>query len=222
MSEAFVQANSTSSASTASQSTTFSLNVTSGNLLLVAVAVQYSPTVTVSDNLNGSYSLVGTYGNFSTLYTSLWLYSGTAGGSCTTAVIPSSSSHAVTVIVAEYSGIAITSPVRATSSNSGSTSSASTGTVASASGDLVIAVCGIQPNTGATSATVASPFTLRRSSSSSVSLAGLFLADHTNVTGSASATFTLNSTGFWATNAGAFVPPPAGQPFFQWLPRYGG
>lgn len=135
---AYGQTQASASACTAA----FGSNVTAGNAIIVAVeSYDASNTVTLTDNLGNTYVQIGSYLNQFGAGTrlSLWYAKNITGGACTVSATPASSGFLL-VVAAEYSGIGTGTPLDGNSSNVGTATSATTGTIAvSGSNELVIA-----------------------------------------------------------------------------------
>lgn len=200
--------------STGARSLATSGAVTAGNLLVVCVAT-YGVTVTVAmaDDVNGSYTQAGTYAsNNPNEKVSIWYFPNAGAGITTVTVTPTIGVGAayVDIAIQEYSGCPTTSPLNSTNSSTGTSTTPTTGTVTASSGELII---GIYSQGGGTlsSATVASPFTVREQNLNGSTLEGFGTADDTNASGSEGATWTLSASVNWQALGASFktATPPA-------------
>jgi hypothetical protein len=235
MGAAFVQkAVQQTGTSAAAQSKAFPGNVTAGDLLVVVVATFGTGiTVTVSDNLNGSYTQGDTYVVNVTCRLSLWFFPNSAGGACTVTVTPSGSCQ-ISMALHEYSGLALSSVLNSTITNTGGvTTTPTTGTCTAAANELVVGAVANDTAVEATQ-TVNSPFTIRNLADGSVADA-LATADDVAAAGSEGATFNWSAGAAFCGIAASFKlptavapssviqeqhqgPPMRGSPWLQQLP----
>jgi len=116
--------------SAAQRSLAYSSNVAAGNLLVVAISTfGTSITMTVVDTQGNTYAQAGSYGINGSNRVSFWYAVAGSSGANTVQVTPSAAAF-MGLGVLEYSGAPASSPLDATSTNSGSTLAVSTGTVA--------------------------------------------------------------------------------------------
>jgi hypothetical protein len=203
----FVQSRSARTANTtAATALAFNSNVTVGNFLVVIVSTWSASTitVTVSDNLNGSWTQEVSYFSNGNLRCSMWTFHRTAAGACTVTVTPNLSAI-VSLSIAEYSippGSVIA--IHNSSNATGSSLTPATGAVTASVGDFTVAGYN-SAATGATTFSVASPFTLREGVTATATLEGVGLADDVGPTANETATFTLNSSGSWVGIIASFT-----------------
>lgn len=214
--------------SSSSRTLSFASNVTSGNFLALCI-YSTGTGVSVSDNLNGTWTPAGSDAVNGSIRCGIWYFSGTVGGACTVTV-SYPAARAVTLAIFEYSAPGSLS-LRATSTNTGSSVTPSTGTVTASVGDLVLAAC-TQGQSSLTTLTVAGSFTMEETQLTSTGTIGA--ADDTNAAGSEGATFTSNRNLPWSAIAASFTvasaliphfapeintgPPLRGSPWLQRLP----
>jgi hypothetical protein len=223
-------------ASPSPQTLAFSQAVTPGNLLEVTVGsfAGSATSFTVSDSINGTYSVAiqtGGSGN----QVGKYYIPNTAGGTPTVTVTPNQNT-ALSIAVAEYSGVNQTAPVTNTTAAFGTTSTPGSGTVTIANpGDLVTAAYA-QGTRAVTGSTVSSPFTNRAALLNGAAEAGLGTADDTNALVNEGATFNSQQIVVWIGCAASYAasvvvpqipqyapeivhgPPMRGAPFAQLLP----
>jgi hypothetical protein len=224
MTIALVQSTSQATAqSAAQQSLAYGAGTTGGNLL-VAIIATYNPSITVSvtDSESQTWTQLGTYSVDGNNSISIWYVLSAGGGACTVKVTPSASAY-VTLAINEYSGGPFS--VGAATTNSGFSATPASGTIASPSSALAVAgYC--QGSVSLSSASVASPFTLRQSVLNGTTTLGIGTADDTATTGNVASTFTVNTSVQWASIGGYFtvaaaavIEPP--QPEIAHGPPYG-
>jgi hypothetical protein len=154
----FIQSNGTSSSKTLS----FTKAVSAGDLLVAGITTNdggTDPVNSVSDNLNGAWTKLASvaYGNG---HVELYYLANSKAGNITVTV-----NAAEAVTIAEYSGVATTSPVDQSATKagvvSGSSTTAGPTTSTAAANELVIGISG-QTNVGS-GYTAGTGFTLRAS-----------------------------------------------------------
>jgi len=182
-----------------SASFSFGSNVTSGNLIIVhIITASTTGAVTVSDTRSNSYTqiqstLVGGYGAISSFYCIA-----NATGSCTVTFARSGGFSSPAVQGTEWSGQAASSPLDASATNTGSSTSPNCSVTATGAADLIYAMCipagstTIQPDTGWTRSSGATPTNYS-------SIYGIETAS-----GSFTPQFVQSFTGGWGVIAAAF------------------
>lgn len=135
-----VQACKAATTGATSVSPVFASNVTTGNMILVAVTAFSNATIAVTDTLSNTYTQIGTYKSLAGgYYLSLWMKANTAGGACTITVTGASSNY-FTVAAMEYDNTPA-SPLDSSATNTGSSTTLTTGSVTvSGSNELIIGV----------------------------------------------------------------------------------
>lgn len=170
----------------------FSANVSAGDFLILFVAVANTTgsayPVTVSDNVNGAWTDATNANCFASFasQTNIFYFSN-AGAGATTVTITPSPAASLYYVMAEYSGVATSSPfdVLPTCDTHGSTSYPTPSITTTNANDGIIAATAVYGNPG--TVTVGSPFTLRVNTSGENVLAD----DIVTSTGTYQATFTL-------------------------------
>lgn len=205
--------------STSARTIVYGGNLTPGSLLEVTVSTfNMDITVTVSDDSNGSYTDSGAgYVVNETCRVSKWYFANNGSSGIPTLTVTPSADAYISVSVDEFTGVALSSPVRTTATATGfSTTAAGPGTVAATAGDLVVA--GMTTRGTESTASVDSPFTL--SASLPGSAATVLLATAYDVAAGGSETPTFNSTStyiFWAAIGVAYKPATAsGNPWYAY------
>ncbi len=213
MAIAYVQSTSVAGGvSVTSATITYGGGITAGSLLVCGIATFNNPgAITVSDNVNGSWTQAGT--NIVQSQTGVAIFyflnsAATSGPSTLTVTINTTNGAFITRAVGEYSGVATSSALNSTVQNTFVGAQPSTGTCTATAGDLVVAVYGEQ-SIADSSCTVASPFTLREHKNGSVG-EGLGFAEDVNAAGSEGASFTLNANVTGAAMAASFHPAGGG------------
>jgi hypothetical protein len=204
MSNSLLQKTAASFAASASARTLqYASNVTAGSLLTCWVPTNTAGTsVTVSDNVNGSWTQAGTTVANGGKLGSWWYYKNSAGGSQPTVTVTPSQSALVTIMLHEHS---VTSPTGVTLDSSIQNTGASgvamsTGTCpVSGSGELVLAGASWQ----ATAATGASGGGFVFEQAVSTNQFGV-TADDVNASANEACTFSPNPTSGWAAMAVSF------------------
>lgn len=194
--------------SSSPQTLAYTSNVTAGNLLVVisAQGTDTSATVTVTDSLGNTYSQAGSYSTNTNpppfgLRIGLFYCISASSGSCTVTVTPSAL-VGQNIDIFEYSGILASSPLTATSGNTGTSASPSTGSVTiNAAGDLVIG--GVLATLG----TVTSSAFNQRTSHGTAGT-----ADTTNAQATTSVTFSDTLSEAWTAIGASFKAATAASP----------
>lgn len=204
--------------STADRTLQYVSNVTSGTLLLVDVAYFGTPTLTVSaDNGIGAFTQVPSSPgiNGSNRIATFSAVCNTSGVKPIVTVSPGGTTAFITIAIFEYSGNAASTPADSTSTNTGSSLTATTGTCTASSGEMVHAASTGQFNNG--TATVNAPFTLRENQTG-VSNMPIATADDLNASGSEGCTFNWGGTGTpaYAAIATSWKVPAAATPAWGW------
>lgn len=184
----------------------YTSNVTAGSLLTCWVPT-FNPgiTVTVSDNMNGSWTQVATYVANGNQRGSWWYFKNSASGAITVTMTPSSSAF-TSMHIHEHSVTSSTGvSVDNTSTGTGSSTAPATGTcTVSGSGELVLAGCGQGANANIpTAVSPHPPFTLQNTVDGTASDGG-GTADDVNASASEGATFTLPGSALWCAMAVSF------------------
>ncbi len=125
----------------------FTSNVTAGSLLVCAVRFgTVGGTYTISDNLNGAWTkdktqLIATDGDTVIVAS----FPNSAGGAITVTANDGASGNQIYLAIAEFSGVATTSPVDGTpaGNNATGTSATSNNVTPTQSGDLIFGACGV-------------------------------------------------------------------------------
>jgi hypothetical protein len=188
--------------SASAQSKAFASNVTAHSALVVAVCTYNSRTitVTVSDDINGSYTQAGAYiaNGAGSHVVSIWYFLNSAAGGAPTAgtvtVTPSVSAF-VTFGIHEYSGVLTAAALDGNNSGTGTSTAGLTGSVTvSGAGELLFAALGADTNATQTYTPDSGPPAANaRYSQTSSSLAQLFTEDYITVSASQAAAATLVS-----------------------------
>jgi hypothetical protein len=222
---AFIQAFADSGTYVAPYTFAYSLDVTAGNFLALALGTRPSGsgssgpdpelTASVTDSLGQTWTQAGSYvrqvddlsGPTHLLYMglSIWYVPATLGGPCTVTIAVSAPGDAhvdLAVVLTEYSGVSATTPLHATSSNVGTTGGANTGTVTAAAGELVFAAA-LRVGFGGSNYGITAPFTLREDGAHMGSSIVEGVADLTDAGGDAAAQFT-NPDQPWAAMGASF------------------
>ena len=140
-----IQAVGNSFANSASARTiTFGNNVGSGNLLVLAAAIFNSGiTLTVSGSVNGSYTQAGAYAANGSSRAAIFYFFNSGAGSETITVTPSASAY-LNLGAIEINGVGSSDPIDGTSTNTGSNTVLTTGSVTiTQATELVVAVYSI-------------------------------------------------------------------------------
>jgi hypothetical protein len=172
-----------------SLATSYRLSVQAGDFLVAIFRVNSGGAVSVSDNLNGAW----TRAPVTNPYDSIW-YLPKAKAGITTVGLTTNSSGQLRAVVAEYSGVATSSPFDSGACNSGSSATVTTGNTASiAAGELVFAGAGSSSNpiTVSAGSSNGAPVTIRNQVTNS---SGTVAAEDvtSSVAGVQNATMTLN------------------------------
>lgn len=141
-----VQATGNTASAATSVAKAFLSNVTAGSLLVCAVTVYDSTkTPTVSDNLNGAWSLAVSYSNTAVLnsITRIYYLPNSAAGVCTVTASWSGTANSE-IHQGEYAGAATSSPLDQTGTGGASsgTSATTTAMTPSVAGELIWGWCG--------------------------------------------------------------------------------
>lgn len=214
MTSAFVQQNAADNA-TGATTITVTLTPTAGNLLVFAVSGDSADTTSIalSDNL-------GTHNTFTQISTDLvtasaqrcawWFAANCKSGATTFTATYSASTRFRTIYVAEYSGIATTSPLlngtRAENANPGTGTDAISSGNANATSQPAL-VWGFSVDTdGSAAPTAGTGYTSRTSVWSSATCFGRPEDKRVTATGNVAATFTaVTGTDTYATGVGVFA-----------------
>lgn len=183
----------------------YTSSITAGSLLVAAVALE-TDTATVSslsDNVNGAWTAVGSLQSLSGFAASRVYYLKNAAAGATTVTLTPSAGASV-LAIHEYSGLDTTAPFDATVAAQGTSTSAASGSQSLAvTGELVFGL--IYSNR---SVTVGSGYTNRVNDGSNNVL---FTEDKVGAS-SDNVTGTLGSSGFWLAHLAAFREPFSASP----------
>jgi hypothetical protein len=182
------------------QTLVFPSNVTTGNLILVAVASNVATVSSVTDSLSNTYTLGSAY-HYSN-YLTYYYAKNITGGACTVTVTFSTTGWPYNAQVREYEGLDTTSPldVQAQATGSSTAPSATTATTGNAN-DLVVGIFANTSSNTYTQSTGYDNFTMVNTASTQV----LGIQDKTvNATGTQTAAITQSSTSTWGAIAVAF------------------
>jgi hypothetical protein len=191
------------SASGTTMTVSYGASVGAGHLLVGMFRA--SGTTSVSDSVNGAWTkAIGASDGVN----SLW-YKPNASAGSTTVTVNGSTSGSIRAVIAEYSGVATTSPLDGTSCNSGTGATATTGSTASVpAGELAFAGVGLFDSgitvTAGTGATLRTQLTGANGTSADEDVAS-------TSSGTQSESFGLSTTppGGWAACVATFKPPTA-------------
>lgn len=107
----------------------FPATVTAGSLLVLKLAIYNSVTVTVTDNVNGSWTQAGSYaGPSASNKAAVFYFPNSGAGTITVTVTPSGSAF-LAGNVEEISGVVTSNPLDGTQTNTGTSATFSTGTI---------------------------------------------------------------------------------------------
>lgn len=200
----FVQSTSAQhTASASAQTLAFGSNVTSGDLLIVAVGMTASPgdTVTVTDSQSNTYTQVSTYASFSnaslgTEILSVWWTIAGSSGANTVTVTPSGI-DALSIGIHEYTPPAGTVAVDKTA-NVTSTSAGPAASLVGVTAGAMIFAAYAQSDSNLASCTAGSGFTLRANILNGSGESGLGTEDKLNVAaGGQTVVFSLSASVNW-------------------------
>lgn len=170
--------------SASARSLTFASNVTSGNLIVVAVATfnAGSPTVSISDTQGNTYSQAGSYQTSGSNRISLWYAVAGSTGSNTVSFTPSASVFSGFGIH-EYTGTATSTPLDNAVGTTGTASNTvNPGTVTvSAANEMIFCCAGQGDGTNTDNITPGTGYTLRVNQFNSVSFQALYTEDKVSV-----------------------------------------
>src|SRR5712664_638455 len=197
---AFKQSKSAASGTTVSSlALTLNSNVTAGSLLVFALERIVTGTLTVTDNINGTYSLAKTVSQGTTSALELYYFKNSAGGSCTITVT-AGVNMILSMALLEYSGPNPTSPLDGNVSASGFSTSAAGGSISPTAGDLVVAVYGSNSSASGHATGLSGAYHLREDRTGASELR-LSVADFTSIAGAQNPAFTLSTfSGWYALN----------------------
>jgi hypothetical protein len=129
------------SGSATSLAITFTSAVTAGSTLVLAVEYQTVGSITVSDSLNGSWTLVQSV-SLGTLQTfAVYYRKGSLAGACTVTIANGSTMNVGGAIL-EYSGPQSAAPLDLSSVATGTSTASAAGAITPTSSDLLIAAAG--------------------------------------------------------------------------------
>ena len=203
-------------------------NVTSGNLLVVYIAMEsLTATATITDNLGNSYTQAGSYSTLSGAGRMAWFYAVSASsGSCTVTGTLSGATRWV-MFPMEWSGGATSSPLDGTVSTTGTSTTPASGTIPVAgTADLVLSAFATQTGTGVYT-TPSSPFTSLYHVIGLPGLAvGFQISKHIGAAASEACTYSNNPSAAWVAGGVSFLvassPPPPPPPVSFYPQPYGG
>ncbi len=190
----------------------FAQAVSAGSLLVCAVATFNEAGLGVSDSINGVWTQVGTYITSAGQRLSLWYFPNSAAGTPTVTVSPDGTAY-ISFAIHEYTGAMTVAPLRSSSTNTGLSTTPSSGSVTTTAGELSFAAY-CQVDTALSSATVASPYTIRENYLAT-SVEGLGTADDVAAPGDEAATFTLSNSVNWLAFGASFKAAPATAKLFR-------
>lgn len=193
------------STSASARTTSFTANVAAGSLLAIGlVTFGTAITVTVSDNVNGSWIQAGSYttGNIS-YKSSIWYFQNSGSGSVTITVTPNVTAF-VTMFACEYSGIA-TSALDSTSTNNGTSASPATGNVTvNQAGDLIFGVgCPVANISGSTTVLAGAGGNMRGGELNTATIA-CFVSDISADSTSSLVVCVTSTSNTWVANGASF------------------
>jgi hypothetical protein len=151
MAISFVQAASNTAGSTNTLSKAFTSNNTAGNCLIVIGNANYSNvTYTISDTLGNTYAgAPGSPELYSGSQSSyIWYAANCTAGANTVTIVPSSGGVNIGLVILEYSGLALTSPVDAYANNSGNGTSMTTGNTGTTTQAVELAILSLNSQNG--------------------------------------------------------------------------
>lgn len=199
------------------RSLAYSSSVAAGRLLCCAVASYNTGgdiTVTVADDVNGSWTQAGTYTTQANERISIWYKapSGVGSGTTTVTVTPSANAY-LSFAIHEYSGVKSSAPLRSTSNNFTNSTTPSTGSVTATVGDLIFAAFGFS-SVLLTSAVADAPMTDRVQVLDGGPTEGLCSADNVSASGNTNASWVISTTAGWQAIGASFKPAdsPVGPP----------
>ena len=185
-------------------------NLTPGTLLVVRVSFanvtnNNGMDVTVSDDVNGAYTQAGTTSadpdGFQ--HSAIFYFAGNGSSGKPTVTVTPNQTGWITIVVDEYYGADITTPLRDADKVGDISSSAVLPSVTAVAGDLVLAVTG-ESSTSPTT-TVPDPFA-ETVDQIAVSGSGIHCADDYNAAGDEGVTFTYSGVARFGANIASFKP----------------
>jgi hypothetical protein len=205
MAFSFVQSKSHGFGSATTGAITLPSAATSGNCLIVAVALSAAAsadTATLTDNLGQTYTKAVHVGSGSGDTLQIWYLNNTAGGAQTVTV--TCPSGFLAFAVHEYYGSVLPAPFTVT--NTSSSASPSTGAIPIVGSGVLTFAAYKNDGSNLSSATVAAPFTVRENVLTGFSTEGIGTADDLSSSGSVTATWTLSGSIGWVVAGVAFQP----------------
>jgi hypothetical protein len=182
----------------------FTSDVTSGSLLVAAVANETSFAAFSDDKSNSWSADTQTFAGGPLQLSCGYAPNAASGATTITADFGSTSQNGIGLVIGEYSGVALSSPRRSTATGGVSTgTSVTTGNVTATAEDMLLGFVGYGYNSK--TVTEGSSFTLRQQSANAFRNAALqerLIASG----GSYSAPATLSSSGDWFARASLFIP----------------
>ncbi len=208
MSNAFVQQTGANAvAATAAIQATFASNVTAGNTLILAICTAGNVSPTITDTLSGSaWTSMASIYSASAGRLNLYRKYASVGGPCVVTISLSAASN-VCVTAYEYSGPP-SAPTVAFSTNSGTSTTPSTGSIAATATDLVVGA--VLTASGLTGYAPGVDFT-QRTNSGSFNVRNQFVDDLSSA-GAGAVTFAISSAPWVAAGASLSVAPPPPPP----------
>jgi len=201
-----VQSTGSQNQNTASLATAFSSNVTSGNVVIVAITADNAVALTfgVSDTLGTTYTAVASPVVNGTRQVQIFYGALTSSGANTVTVSTGATSGPLSAGIAEYSGLYTGSPLDASSSATGTSNSPTTGSIpVSGNGELVLGVLAAgQPGMNF-SITDAGGFTNRYSGVTSGN--STIDVEDTSASSATAATWTITNSPSWAAMGASFT-----------------
>jgi|GEM_PF-2110462 VCBS repeat-containing protein len=201
----FVQKNSAITVNAAQLTAAFPSAVKAGNLIMVAVSSWPNQPSSITDSLGNVYTAVAAPKKSSgaNAYTALYYAKNIKGGADTVTFKNSGTGNDLSVIITEFSGANLTSPLDAALSSSGSSSTPTSGNMTpTATGDLVVGAT-THNNTEVTSA--GTGFTIIIATEDNQTYQSLAMEYKTQPTTSAvAANFSLSRSDGWAVVGALF------------------
>ncbi len=209
----------------AAHSLQYASNITAGNLLVAWVAFETSggtPTVTVSDDVNGAWTRPAGYSRGGTVRAGTFFYfANSAGGSRPTVTATASAVAYMTIALFEYTPPLATVTFDNSVTNAGTSTTPSTGSCpVSGTNDIVVAAFG-QGTGNITSCTTPLPLIMETTQFNGSADESGCVADVLGVNSATTATFTINTSVAWVAMAISFkfsTPSSAiGNPYYTLL-----
>jgi len=191
---------------TSSNTATFSSDVTSGNLILVAITQWNSTVSSVTDNKGNTYTAVTSaqHANTATDYTQLYYAKNVAAGATTVTV--TFSSGVGNIGIYEYSGLSTTSPLDQVTSNTGASTTPNGGTLTTTPDNELYFAVGADDNGNNSTPTAGGGYTVENHQDDSANHERFYTEDRVSAHGSYSTDFTIGASSDWAVIGASFKP----------------